>query len=340
MVLDDTLKRSHPKTGSSSSRSVPFPKKKSRHEPTYRPFHPAQVGIAITQFYSLCHLFLKLSILLQYVRVSVMPLDRRLCHILIALLCTGYTIFIVLRMVRCVPFASQWTPKMPGAKCFFNATWFMFASQAWNMVMDFVILVVPVLVLRHSKAPWLQRVLIGVVLAFGASSVVPTPCLDAMCADSDLCRACIISAVRLQTLYPSTTSKDPSWDKIPSAIYGIIEVNVGIACASVVTLRPLYRHLRDAATKGKQGEPAKVSDLDAPGRRVPVDRDELALMTGETTQIGSNADREVELGEGVQKGRNSESSVGDKSMSSAESRTVASEGSGRNAEKERGEGSG
>lgn len=143
-----------------------------RNKSTYQPFRPAQVGIAITQFYSLCHLFLKLSILLQYVRVSVMPLDRRLCRILIALLCTGYTIFIVLRVVRCVPFAAQWTPKMPGAQCFFNATWFMFASQAWNMVMDFVILVVPVLVLRHSKAPWLHRILIGIVLAFGASYVV------------------------------------------------------------------------------------------------------------------------------------------------------------------------
>ncbi|KAK1836829.1 hypothetical protein QBC39DRAFT_247105 [Podospora conica] len=252
-----------------------------------------------------------LSILLQYVRVSVMPLDRRLCRALIAVLCTGYAIFIVLRMVRCVPFASQWTPGMPGARCYFNATWFMFASQAWNMVMDFVILVVPVLVLRHSRAPWLQRVLIGVVLAFGAS-------------------ACIISALRLQTLYPSTTSKDPSWDKIPSAIYGIIEVNVGIACASVVTLRPLYRRLREAVTGKKKEEAAPASDLDVPGRRVLVGGDEFALMTGETTKIGSDADqRGVELGEGMRRGREScESSVGDKEMSLAESRTVVSERGG------------
>lgn len=102
-----------------------------------------------------------------------MPFDRFLCQTLIGVLCTGYAIFIVLRMVRCVPFASQWTPNMPGKKCFFNATWFMFASQAWNMVMDVVILLVPLLVLRHSKAPWPQRVLIGVVLAFGASYVSP-----------------------------------------------------------------------------------------------------------------------------------------------------------------------
>ncbi|GAB1312310.1 hypothetical protein MFIFM68171_02520 [Madurella fahalii] len=79
---------------------------------------------------------------------------------------TGYCIFIVLRMVRCIPIEAQWTPKLPGARCYFNNMWF-FASQAWNMAIDFVILLVPLLILRHSKASLLQRVLIGVVLAFG-----------------------------------------------------------------------------------------------------------------------------------------------------------------------------
>ena len=59
----------------------------------------------------------------------------------------------------------------------------------------------------------------------------------------------IISAIRLQTLYPSTTSADPTWDKIPSAFYGQIEVNVGIVCACVVTLRPLYHRLRRPFSK-------------------------------------------------------------------------------------------
>ena len=115
------------------------------------------------------HFFLKLSIMLQYVRVSVMPSDRRLCHALITILCMGYLIFFVLRMIRCVPIESQWTKDVPGAKCFFNNTWFLFASQAWNMLMDFVILLVPLVILRHSKAPPLRRALFAVVLAFGAS---------------------------------------------------------------------------------------------------------------------------------------------------------------------------
>lgn len=128
-----------------------------------------QVGVGITQFYSLAHFFLKLSIMLQYVRISVLPSDRRLTHILIAVLCTGYFIFIVMRMARCTPFEAQWNPRLPGARCAYNNTWFLFASQTWNMVMDFAILLVPLFILRHSKAPFMQRVVFFFVLALGGS---------------------------------------------------------------------------------------------------------------------------------------------------------------------------
>ncbi|KAK0624243.1 hypothetical protein B0T14DRAFT_392044, partial [Immersiella caudata] len=182
-----------------------------------------------------------LSILLQFTRVSVTPLDKRLFQAATGINCLGYTVFIVLRAVRCLPFESQWTPGMPGVLCLFPSTWFVFASQAWNMFMDFVILLAPLLVLRHSSAPMLQRVLIGIVLAFGAA-------------------ACIISIVRLQTLLPSARSTDPTWDQVPSVIFAIIEINVGISCAAVVTLRPLYRRLR-GAFRGPSDNPPSESDL-------------------------------------------------------------------------------
>ncbi|KAK4150341.1 hypothetical protein C8A00DRAFT_18110 [Chaetomidium leptoderma] len=217
-----------------------------------------------------------LSILLQYARVSVMPSDKRLCHVLIAVLCTGYLVFIVLRMVRCIPFHAQWTPGIPGARCdIYNNTWFMFASQGWNMVMDFVILLTPLYILRHSNAPLRQRVLIGVVLAFGGS-------------------ACIISIIRLHTLYPSTTSADPSWDKVPSAIYGLVETNVGISCASVVTLRPLFHCVHRSLSK--KADTSQQTEIVMPQH--PVRRrfsDDLVLMTGNDTQVGSEG-HDVELG--------------------------------------------
>jgi len=98
---------------------------------------------------------------------------------------------------------------------------------------------------------------------------------------------CIISVLRLRTLYPSTTSTNPSWDKVPSAIFGIIEVNVGIACASVVTLRPLYRLVRKKTKKGgaeASGESAigAIPFGQSPGRRQILSVDDLAPVTPES----------------------------------------------------------
>jgi hypothetical protein len=138
------------------------------------------------------------------------------------------------------------------------------------------------------------------------------------------CRACVISALRLQTLHPSTTSKDPSWDKVPSSMYALIEINVGIACASVVTLRPLYRHLRVAIVGSDEATDHSFDKSIARGPQPwMMRRDGISLITGETTQVGSDSYGEVELGEGMGKGRErSTSSVTAKSL--ARSETVVS----------------
>jgi len=106
----------------------------------------------------------------------------------------------------------------------------------------------------------------------------------------------------MQTLLPSAHSKDPTWDKVPSVIYAIIEINIGIACAAVVTLRPLYRRLRDAF-RGRPVNPPPTNDLHTPGQWRPSPRlgDYLDLTSGETTQPNScdPCDGKIELGEAV-----------------------------------------
>jgi hypothetical protein len=44
---------------------------------------------------------------------------------------------------------------------------------------------------------------------------------------------------------------------VPCAIYALIEVNVGISCASVVTLRPLFRRLRQRISSSPPLEEGK-----------------------------------------------------------------------------------
>jgi len=119
------------------------------------------------------------------------------------------------------------------------------------------------------------------------------------------CRACIASIIRMSALLPSANSKDPTWDKVSVVIYAIIEINIGIACAAVVTLRPLYRRLRDAfQSRGPPANPPSSNDLSTPGRWRPGRRlrDHLDLISGETTQASSSndsCDGKMELGEAV-----------------------------------------
>jgi hypothetical protein len=49
--------------------------------------------------------------------------------------------------------------------------------------------------------------------------------------------------VRLFALKSATTSTDPTWDNVSAAIWSVIELNCGIMCASLPTLRPLMRKI-------------------------------------------------------------------------------------------------
>ncbi|GAB1318338.1 hypothetical protein MFIFM68171_08548 [Madurella fahalii] len=150
----------------------------------------------------------ELKDLSRHYRVSTLPWEKRLCFSIIVTLTAGYIAILIVEMVRCVPFEAQWNSKYLGAKCI-NSTAFYFSAQGLNMVMDLVILLGPLIILRHSSALQ-QKLLFGIALAFGGI-------------------ACIVSILRFQTLLPSTTSSDPTWDKTPSGFYGVIEANLGIA---------------------------------------------------------------------------------------------------------------
>lgn len=48
---------------------------------------------------------------------------------------------------------------------------------------------------------------------------------------------CLVSILRLQSLYVISKSSDVSWDNPPAAMWSVIEVNVGIVCSCLPTLK-------------------------------------------------------------------------------------------------------
>jgi len=120
----------------------------------------------------------------------------------------------------------------------------------------------------------------------------------------------------METLLPTTAhSKDPLWDKVPTVIYAIIEINLGIACAAVVTLRPLYRRVRDAfhgrgVNNGGRHVPHASTGyyLNSPDQWRPGPSPRLGsnvsidLISGERVHASSSSghdDDKIELGEAV-----------------------------------------
>lgn len=74
-------------------------------------------------------------------------------------------------------------------------------------------------------------------------------------------RASIISLLRLLSIMGLSSTTDITWDAVPSSIYGVTETNLGIACACVVTLRPLYNRLRRwswLSSAGGEPEPSQA----------------------------------------------------------------------------------
>ncbi|KAL8420506.1 hypothetical protein RB594_003338 [Gaeumannomyces avenae] len=209
--------------------------------------------------YSAAHFLLKLSIVFQYMRISVMNFEKRLCYALAAILACGFLSFFITSLVLCRPFYAIWTPNVPGAVCI-NVTVSMTANQIFFFVMDFTILIVPFFILRHLTIPWPQRILLGFVLALGAM-------------------ASIVSVLRLLVIKQSTTSTDKTWDSVPSGLYGVIEINVGIACSCIVTLRPLFSRWRWLA----RGEPKPLPGI-SPAQKPPRPMDPFSVGS-DSTQV-------------------------------------------------------
>ena len=93
-------------------------------------------------------MFLKLSMLLQYLRISIMPLEKRLCYALIVILVGESLALSITHLCLCTPFEAMWSSNVPGSRCL-NRTLVYFVQLGLTIAMDFVILFAPFIILRH-----------------------------------------------------------------------------------------------------------------------------------------------------------------------------------------------
>ena len=93
-----------------------------------------------------------------------------------------------------------------------------FANASINIVTDICTAILPLPVLRSLPIPTKQKYALMVVFGLGGFT-------------------CIVSILRLQSIYVVSQTKDITWNNPLAAIWSSTEVNVGIICSCLPTLK-------------------------------------------------------------------------------------------------------
>ncbi|PVH68212.1 hypothetical protein DL98DRAFT_384448, partial [Cadophora sp. DSE1049] len=165
--------------------------------------------------YNIALTTIKISIILQYLRVFGRSI-RFWCWASIVLVTLYGLETVITAIFNCVPVNAFW---LGGGKCI-PKKFIWFFNAAFNILTDLIILILPMPVLSSLRLPLKQK--IGLMFVFALGGFV-----------------CLVSVLRLHSLYIVSTSVDITWDNAETAIWSNIEVTAGIICACMPATKAL-----------------------------------------------------------------------------------------------------
>ncbi|KAF2017379.1 hypothetical protein BU24DRAFT_149608 [Aaosphaeria arxii CBS 175.79] len=171
--------------------------------------------------YNASQILTKVSFLILYRRLFPSVRIQKVCFwLMICIAFWGITQEFIVGF-SCTPLTS-FLPSMEG-KCIYTLpVWYL--TSCMNIVTDFVVFLIPVIpVLKLHMGSKQKGMLLGLF------------CLGFF--------TCIMSLVRLSTLHKGINTQDPFWDNAPAAYWSVVELNCGIICACLPTLRPLIQKI-------------------------------------------------------------------------------------------------
>lgn len=177
-----------------------------------------------------------------------------------------------MNIFQCNPIAAAWTTSDASAKCIPLLTEFICAAPV-NIVTDLAILALPIPVLTGMRLPIRQKAILLVTFSLGIFVT-------------------IVDVVRIYYLQkavsslPTNMSSNPdsrfggsadfAWNASLSFMWSAVEVNVGMACACIPTLKPLVLKLLPAMLHDPYGsrlsrtcKSTSAPDTPPPARRLP-----------------------------------------------------------------------
>ncbi|POS73545.1 CFEM domain-containing protein [Diaporthe helianthi] len=163
----------------------------------------------------------KVSLLFFYLRVFPARPIRRVLWGTIVLISMYSFAFMFVSIFECAPisyFWESWDGEHKG-KCL-DLQAISWAQAAVSIVLDLWMLAIPLSQLPALKLHWKKKLSVGFMFFIGTFVTV-------------------VSILRLQSLMKYANSTNVTWDNTPVAIWSTIELNVGMICTSLPTLRLL-----------------------------------------------------------------------------------------------------
>lgn len=215
----------------------------------------------------------KISILVLYLRIfRSNTFVRRVSLILIVVIACAYVALTCAKAFRCQPVSGAWqlAPGRP-VKCI-DIVVIHLASTPVNVYTDLAIILLPIPVLSSLQLPRQQKFILILTFALAAFDVVISVIRIAVL-EQVLLKVAVEN--RLHGYETPASELDITYSESLAFMWSAVEVNIGIVCACIITLKPLVgkvypKMLEDSRRKQSSGgsstkpESSRAEEKDAP----------------------------------------------------------------------------
>ncbi|KAA8569750.1 hypothetical protein EYC84_001333 [Monilinia fructicola] len=196
---------------------------------------------AITVLYNPCLMATKNSILIFYLRLSkdTQSLLRRASYVTLAIVNLDAIVLTFLNLFQCNPVMAGWRQDVNGS-CLSILTLYL-ASAPVNIITDLAILILPIPVLTGMSLPHRQKVILVFTFSLGIFvTIVDVVRIYYLQQASNDFETAISAHTRLGV------GENFAYNASLAFMWSAVEVNVGIVCACIPTLKPLMKRILPA----------------------------------------------------------------------------------------------
>ncbi|KAF2622047.1 hypothetical protein BU25DRAFT_452307 [Macroventuria anomochaeta] len=163
---------------------------------------------------------LKLTLLFFFLRIFPKTIIRNLLKGTVVFTMFYGLTFVIVAVFQCQPINHYWTnwdKEHEDGQCI-NVNALAWSNAIVSIILDIWMLVLPLYEVFRLQLSWRKKISVAVMFLVGTFVTV-------------------VSCLRLQSLVTFAASSNPTWDQVEVVNWSNIEVNVGIICACLPTIR-------------------------------------------------------------------------------------------------------